>query len=223
MKKAILLLALLFVPLASAIEFSPSNFVLDLDVNEVVCKNIFFKLESFGTINDLWASDSPQQWTIAGFNTSSDSHNLQISYPSQVSPEENEIEFCVSGSRPDKYRGALLIREGEVGNSIMQIAIWLDVTITGEPAEDDENDSNNDHDSSSGFRGSKNYYTSTVHNSQESPDSLQQISYQIPQDTIQLNKKTSEARQNELTPIIILAAVLVIILIALLILFLLRK
>ena len=113
-----------------AVGFSPSSLVFNLNPGERECKNITINSESETiTAEDRWAENKDIEWKVSNFDTSGSSHGISISYPNQLSLDEREVEVCLSGSNLGEYRGVLLLKEEQQGNSIIQMGIWLKVII----------------------------------------------------------------------------------------------
>ena len=127
--RKIFLFFILLIPITSALEFFPASLQFDLEKNQISCKKINFEIESPATVRDAWAQSSLEQWSITNFKTNSQEHEIQLSYPSEINPEQKELEFCVSGSKPGEYKGALVFRQEKIGNSIVQFAVWLKLSI----------------------------------------------------------------------------------------------
>ncbi len=219
MKKIIL--ALLFLPLATALQFSPPSLEFNLQVNEIHCKEIYFQIESPATLRDIWAQNISDEFSILNFKTLSQQHKLSPSYPSQISQDQNQIEFCLSGSSPGNYKGALIFREEEFGNTIVQFAVWLNVKITGEADKLQEQKPSSSTSKSKSSSSNKNIVYSQQPTEKET--TFQPLAFDFPQEEIKLAGKiaTNSSKTNPST--ILLAALPIILVIALLFLILLRR
>ena len=218
MKKIIL--ALLFLPLATALQFSPPSLEFNLQVNETHCKEIYFQIDSPATLRDIWAQSISDEFSILNFKTPSQQHKLSLSYPSQISRDQNQIELCLSGSSPGNYKGALLFREEEVGNTIVQFAVWLNVKITGEADKPQEQKP-----SGSTSRRSSSSNTNIVYSQQPTDKEItfQPLAFDFPQEEIKLAGKTSITSSKTNPSTILLAALPILLIVALLFLILLRR
>lgn len=195
--------------IVSALQFSPTTLEFNLEKNQVACKNIYFEIESQTTIKDAWAEDSSEQWSISNFKTSSRQLDLELSYPSQITPEQKEIQLCLSGSNPGNYRGAIIFRENEIGNSIVQFAVWLKVSISGE-TEEAEGESES---------GSSNGRSTAVYLEQSQfKENAQELSFEIPNDKIKLGSKTVEKKSSQIALVPIIISVIIFLIVFLLIL-----
>jgi len=117
--------------IVSASGFSPSSLIFNLTLNEKSCKTITINSNSDTiSVSDKWAVDKDIEWKVSLFNSSADSHSITISYPSEISLPENKVEVCLSGSKVGEYHGVMLLREEQQGNSVVQMGVWLKVTIT---------------------------------------------------------------------------------------------
>ena len=117
--------------LVSASGFSPSSLVYNLQVNEQKCQIITITSDSDTiAVSDKWAENKDIEWKTSLFDESADYHSISIDYPSQISQPENKVEVCLSGNKVGEYHGVMLLREEQEGNSIVQMGIWLKVTIT---------------------------------------------------------------------------------------------
>ena len=117
--------------IVSASGFSPSSLIFNLTLNEKSCQTITINSNSDTiSVSDKWAVDKDIEWKVSLFNSSADSHSITISYPSEISLPENKVEVCLSGSKVGEYHGVMLLREEQQGNSVVQMGVWLKVTIT---------------------------------------------------------------------------------------------
>lgn len=210
-----LILLLALIPFASAIQFSPTSLEFSLEKNQISCKKINFQIESPTTLKDTWAKSPSEDWSIINFKTTAQENSLELSYPSEISPEEKEIEVCLSGASPGEYKGALVFRENEIGNSIVQFAIWLKVNIEGEIEQEETRPSSSK--SSGGGKSSGIIWRSEQPNQQKY---IQPISFTPPQKEIKLNSPQTKQTPAPINKIVL--TVLPIILLATLIFLLIR-
>jgi len=125
------LLGASFMCVVSATGFSPSSLTFNLNKNSESCQNITITSDSENiTVLDSWAANNNVEWKVSSFNTSSTEHGLTLSYPKELSKSERVIGVCLSGANAGNYKGVLLVREQQVGNSIVQMGIWLKVNIS---------------------------------------------------------------------------------------------
>lgn len=220
--KYLILLSIFLIPFASAIQFSPTSLEFNLEKNQISCKHINFQIESTNTLKDAWAQSTSLPWTITSFQTGSQELSLALSYPTEINPEEKEIQLCLSGAVPGEYHGALIFREDEIGNSVVQFAIWLKVNInkeTGEPKNESSGQSTSKkpkHSSSSGsYRGSNSVIISGT-NKDESEKKFQEINFDIPQEKIKLDSKAKKEVKTQTTPALLFIIPIILILLLLL-------
>jgi len=110
--------------------FSPSSLIFSLEAGVEGCQTITITTESETVaINDSWAENKEVEWKISSFNTTAEEHQIDIDYPSQIQSPENKVEVCVSGSELGEYHGAMLLKEEQKGNSIIQMGIWIKLTV----------------------------------------------------------------------------------------------
>lgn len=223
MKLPFIVLIFLLIPSITAIQFSPSSLEFDLEKNKVACKTINFQTEYFITSKDVWAEDSSSPWKISSFQTSSQQHEIGITYPTEINPTQNEAQVCLSGSTPGDYKGALIFRQEKVGNSVIQFAIWLKVHVEGdgdeqpEEIEDEKPSSSSSHSRSS---SSGTVWTSSQEAAQ-SKEKVQELGFNFPNEEIKLNKPSpTEETQMQITPILLMifpAALIILLLFIILI------
>ncbi|MBU0760247.1 MAG: hypothetical protein KJ600_06335 [Nanoarchaeota archaeon] len=192
------ILIILLIPSITAIQFSPSSLEFNLEKNQVACKTINFQTEYFIISQDLWAEDSSSPWKISSFQTSSQQHEIEITYPAEINPTQNEARVCLSGSTPGDYKGALIFSQEKVGNSVVQFAIWLKVSISDEEDKEPSSSSSHSRSSSSGI-----VWTSAQETT--SPEEkVQGLGFTIPENKIKLNKPSSkEETQMQIAPILL--------------------
>lgn len=133
MKKEIIIisiLAILLVNFVSASSFSPSSLTFNLNPGQKQCQSISITSDSSTiTINDMWATDKSVAWKVSLFTSSASSHSISIDYPTSLSINQRTVSVCVSGTEIGEYHGVILMKEGQVGNSIVQMGVWLKVVI----------------------------------------------------------------------------------------------
>jgi len=137
MRKTLLILIFL-IPLTSALQFHPTSLELNLETNQVFCRTIEFNLETHTTVQDRWANSPETPWSVSQFQTSSQDLGVSTSYPSELPPEQEELEVCISGSIPGEYKGALIFRQEQTGSSVVQFAVWLKLSVSGDALEEPE-------------------------------------------------------------------------------------
>ncbi|MFH1803124.1 MAG: hypothetical protein ABH864_06795 [archaeon] len=213
--KLSLIFFFLLIPSITALQFSPTSLEFNLEKNEFACKDVEFQTEYFITAQDLWAQSISTPWQLSQFQTSSEEHGIQISYPPNINPAQNKAEVCLWGTKPGDYKGALIFRQEKVGNSIIQFAIWLKVHIEGEepeePAEQTIKPITKKSKSSSSNSGDTSgiVWTSTPKETQEEP---QKPEFNFPTDEIELNKPASKKDAPPLIPLIITPIALLVLL-----------
>lgn len=189
----LVLLALLFlIPLTSAIQFSPTSLEFNLEKDEGACKKINFNIETPTTIKDAWAQSPSTSWSILDFQTSAQEHEISINYQPRVNPDEKETEICLSGSKPGNYNGAIIFRQRETGNSVIQFAVWLKVNIKEETKKPIKNTTTKKSSGSSGK-----IWTSQEEIEKPVTERLKQLSYQTPKEEIKLNSPSNKMSQEE--------------------------
>lgn len=114
----------------SAVGFSPSSLTFNLAKGEEQCQSIHLDSDSQTIeIIDVWAESAESEWKVSQFTTSSSSHNLQLSYPSELSISQRDVEVCLSGTNEGEHHGAIIFKQEQEGNSVIQLAVWLKVII----------------------------------------------------------------------------------------------
>lgn len=134
--KFIFLFLILLFPVAAASGFSPTNLVYLLEPNQELCQIV--RLDSTSrsiTVFDVWAESNDVEWNVSLFNTTAEEHNLIINYSKELSINEREVEICISGSELGEYHGAVIFRQGQEGNLIMQLAVWLKILVEEPPVQ----------------------------------------------------------------------------------------
>lgn len=126
----IFLSLIFFIAGVSAASFSPSNLVYLVEKNEESCQVITLESDSDSIeVFDVWAENKDVEWSVGKFDTSASSHGLSLNYDQELSTSEREVEVCVSGSRDGEYRGAIIFKQEQEGNSVVQLAVWLKVVV----------------------------------------------------------------------------------------------
>jgi hypothetical protein len=116
--------------IAVATTFSPGTLVFMTDSGEELCQSAFVESDSRAIeVSDKWASDVEQKWSVDGFDNSAEDHGVSINYPADLDSGENNIEVCLTAQEEGEYHGALVFREEQQGNSIVQFPIWLKVVV----------------------------------------------------------------------------------------------
>ncbi|MFH0712094.1 MAG: hypothetical protein V1889_03215 [archaeon] len=128
MKSLFFILFFIFVGLACAGSVSPGIVNYDVSQGGEVCHSIHVDLGSVDVF-DLWAKNTSVDWNIVLFNVNSSEYGLIVDYP-KVLNSEGDIEICISGEELGEYRGAIVFRQGKQGSSIIQYAVWLNVSIS---------------------------------------------------------------------------------------------
>jgi len=126
----IFIIVLISTNLVCAVGFSPSSLVFELEQGEEACKVITLNSDSeIIIVSDGWVENESFEWKINNCNQSADYHGLSIDYDNELSVDEREVNVCLSGENVGEYRGVMLLREEQQGNSVVQIGIWLKATI----------------------------------------------------------------------------------------------
>ncbi len=135
MKKTAILLAILSIVLignVSATGFSPSSLTFNLSPNQKQCQEIKVVSDSEGiTVLDSWAKDKDVEWKFALFNDTASSKEISMDYPKSLSLTERTLDVCLSGRQIGEYHGIILLKEEQLGNSVVQMGVWLKVIISG--------------------------------------------------------------------------------------------
>lgn len=123
---------ILIVPSAFAVGFSPSSLIFDLDQKVRECKTITINSDSSKIIAfDKWGEHGTVEWKANAFNTTSSEHGITIDYDNELSEDERKADVCLSGEMIGEHRGIIIFQQQQEGNSIIQIGVWLKVTISG--------------------------------------------------------------------------------------------
>ena len=116
--------------LVCATGFSPSSLIYNLELNEESCRMITITSDSeVISIDDKWAENKDVEWKVSLFETDANEHGISIDYDDELSEDEREVEVCVSGSRVGEYHGVVLLKEGQQGNSIVQMGVWIKLIV----------------------------------------------------------------------------------------------
>jgi hypothetical protein len=125
-----IILILVSMSFVHAVGFSPASLTYSLDVGEEQCQTVRLTSDSETiTVEDKWKENTEIEWDIKLFTASVEDLGLLINYDSELTVDEREVEVCLSGSRIGEYQGVLLLTEEAVGNSIIQMGVWLRVNI----------------------------------------------------------------------------------------------
>lgn len=188
--KRFLLLIILIIPFSSAISFSPTSLNFALDKEEIACKEIKFDIEFHSEVHDSWSESTSASNTITELKSSPQELQLQTSYPAQIYPEQETLQFCVSGKKEGTYNGALIIRQKETGNSIMQFAVWLKVTINNNKDDRSIKSKKADGGDTSGITWTSQSYP-------RSPNQSKQLNFNPPDKEIKLSAPSIQNVENK--------------------------
>src|SRR3989344_4106306 len=109
----------------SASGFSPSSLIFEMSKNEQECQNIYLSSESSKIfVSDVWAENENSEWMVKNFKKSPSEHGLSVSYDKDLGIDEREVKVCISGVDDGEYHGAIVFREEQEGDSIVQMAVW---------------------------------------------------------------------------------------------------
>ena len=210
MKIAFLFLVIIaFSQQISALQFSPSILNFQTNQNKQSCKEIFFVLDSQATLSDTWAENENIPWRITQFTKSAQDHEIQLSYPVQISAEQTTIEVCLTPLKAGNYRGALVFRQGQTGNSIVQFVVWLNASVSEDniPPPDSDDDDNEGGSSSSRSRNSNNNVYQSLTTPQTQVQNFEELDFQMSEEKIELNNKNTNriARKSYLAPLLLVA------------------
>jgi len=130
---SILVISVIMISFVCASGFSPSSLIFNLNKGQEECKKISIISNSDKiTIEDKWAENKDVEWKVSLFETSASELGLSLTYPSSLSLDQRQAEICLSGSKEGEYHGVILLKEGQVGNSIIQMGVWVKATISGQ-------------------------------------------------------------------------------------------
>ena len=109
---------------------SPGTLEFNLQEDQEICKRITFNSQSDTiSISDRWAENENINWSVNLFDRDSEYHSISISYPHELTSEDNQVEVCLSGEEAGEYKGVVILTEEQQGNSIVQIGVWLKVFV----------------------------------------------------------------------------------------------
>lgn len=148
MKFTFIFLLIFFISSASALQFSPSQLEFALGDGTTECRDIYVETETPTKLEDVWAESYSSEWRVSLFDEPGESFGLQSSYPTSIPAGENDITLCITGENPQFAKGALVFKQEQRGNSLIQFAIWIDVSATQDT--DGVDDSNEDSGGGSG-------------------------------------------------------------------------
>ena len=149
----IILLFLFMLSGVVATGFSPSSLVFELEQNEEGCGTITTSSDSSKiSVSDLWAENEDIEWKVSNFESSAVEHGISIDYDDELLVDEREVEVCVSGNEVGEFHGVILLKEEQEGSSIVQMGIWIKLTVVYPEEEEipEQIDNNNGGGSSSG-------------------------------------------------------------------------
>ncbi len=133
MKKRIIIFLFSILILLPIVLTESSTVVYVLQPNQELCHEITLTSESeIIIISDTWTPNYNVEWNITLFNTTAEEHNLNISYPEELSLEESEFNICISGQNQGEYHGAITIKQED---KTTQLVTWLKVIIETPPQE----------------------------------------------------------------------------------------
>jgi hypothetical protein len=144
--------AIMNLPMITATGFSPSSIIFNLTQNQGECQVITItSSSSLITISDKWAENKDVNWSVSKFNTSASDLGITINYPANLTTARS-LDVCVSGSVNGEYHGVILMREQQQGNSIIQMGVWIKLTVN-EKQETQQTQNQNQQQGSSGGGG----------------------------------------------------------------------
>ena len=127
----IIVLLIILIANVDALGISPSSLSYNQSIGEEKCLQVTVNSVSANiSVSDLWAENKDVEWKFFLFDTSSTTHGLSLNYLTELPIGERQFNVCLSGSKAGEYHGVLLLSEEQVGNSIIQMGIWLKVTIS---------------------------------------------------------------------------------------------
>ncbi|MAG27354.1 hypothetical protein CMI47_17615 [Candidatus Pacearchaeota archaeon] len=219
MKSIFIFLFLIFViPTAVAVGFSPSSLTFNLQPNEEACGTITLDSESESiSVSDKWAKSEETKWKVSLFDTTAEDHNIAITYPYLLSPEERQVEVCLSAENEGEYHGAIIFKQAQEGSSIIQMAVWLKLiieeAIEPPPVQDLPNNNNQ---GSGGGGGSSNSapILPPVETTDDKPEIQELSNQEIPQspklENQENQEKTIKSNTTQNTTIIIITLIILI-------------
>lgn len=178
--------------------FSPSSIIMNLEVGEESCQTITITSDSeVISVSDKWASDVGVEWKVSLFETDASGHGISIDYDDELSEDEREVEVCVSGSRVGEYHGVILLKEGQQGNSIVQMGVWIKLVVS-EPGVENPPINNGGSTGSSSVSGSVNVVENkTIENV------VEEVEDEDEEDEIVVDEVESEKKRSWLTGAVI--------------------
>ncbi|MBS3099115.1 hypothetical protein J4462_02795 [Candidatus Pacearchaeota archaeon] len=188
----IIFLIVFFSSISTALEFSPTNLEFNLTQNQQSCKKVFFNLDSQTTVSNAWAQNGNVPWSITQFQTSAQDLGINMNYPVQISLYQKQAEVCLSGANSGNYKGAMIFRQGELGNSVIQFVVWLRVSISGEASQEPPQDTpteNKPKKKSRSSGGNNDAFEYTVIPSEKPKQEIQEINFNLPEEKIELGKQ----------------------------------
>jgi len=115
-----------------AIEFSPGYLNYEMEINQILCKNITVNSNSdFLNISDRWSENEDHFKESMYYTNTSDYHGLSLDYL-KVIKSGSKFSVCISGNYSGEYHGLLIMQEEQVGSTIMRGGVWLNVSINGD-------------------------------------------------------------------------------------------
>ena len=212
----VIFLIVFFSSISTALEFSPTNLEFNLTQNQQSCKKVFFSLDSQTVVSNSWAQNENVPWSITRFQISAQDLGININYPTNLDSHQTEAEICISGTNTGNYRGAMIFRQGELGNSVVQFAVWLRVSISGEDSQEPPQDTpieNKPKKKSRSSGGNNDAFEYTVIPSEKPKQEIQEINFNLPEEKIELGRqvlKRNTEKQNNSVFVFALLAIAVI-------------
>lgn len=172
-----------FISAASAAGFSPSSLTFNLKQNEEQCQIVTLTevTDDIDVLN-VWAENKDVEWKINNFQTDATSLNLDLTYSVEDNDNGKIVEVCLKGSQQGEYHGAIIFKQQQQGNSVVQLAVWIKAIIENQQPNSQSNSGNSNSGSS----------TPTTQNQQTQPtqNNIQELSAPNTQSQVQ------EAQQN---------------------------
>lgn len=132
----VFLFVILCVSLVGAAGFSPSSLTYEIEQGKIKCMGISLDSESERiTVTDRWAENLTVEWRASLFDKDASYHGLEVSYDKELLKDERGLEVCLSGQRIGEYHGIIVMEEELIGNTIIQMGVWMKVKITSEPVQ----------------------------------------------------------------------------------------
>lgn len=162
--------ALFLIVNVSASGFSPTSLIFNLSPNEQSCQKITITSDSSKIIiEDKWAENKDVEWQTTKFNEYASYHGISINYPLELS-DERVFEVCVSGSDTGEYHGVILIKEEQVGNSIIQMGVWVKLIVSDETSASTLTSTSSETQTSSGTSAGTGTSTTTTDTEQQAQE-----------------------------------------------------